>query len=71
MTREAKRERTTSYEEKGTWIYLAVAIAGYSFYLSRILPEFLAGTPVDEIDRALVRWIDSEIYGAPPRRAVQ
>ena len=50
MTRETKRERTTSYEEKGTWIYLAVAIAGYSFYLSRILPEFLAGTPVDEID---------------------
>ena len=50
MTREAKRERTTSYEEKGTWIYLAVAIAGYSFYLSRVLPEFVAGTPVDEID---------------------
>ena len=50
MTRESRRERTTSYEEKGTWIYLAVAIAGYSFYLSRVLPEFLAGTPVDEID---------------------
>jgi len=50
MTREAKRERATSYEEKGTWIYLAVAVAGYSFYLSLVLPEFLGGTPVDEID---------------------
>ena len=37
----------------------------------RPVMEQVAGTPVDEIDRALVRWIDSEIYGAPPRRAVQ
>ncbi len=50
MTRESKRERATSYEEKGTWNYLVVAVAGYSVYLSQILPELLAGTPVDEID---------------------
>ncbi|MCD2442843.1 hypothetical protein LQ757_11220 [Agromyces sp. SYSU K20354] len=39
-----------SYEEKGTWLYLVVAIAGYSFYLSWVLPEVLAGTPVADVD---------------------
>ena len=39
-----------SYEEKGTWIYLLVAITGYVVYLVLVLPEFLDGVPVDEID---------------------
>ena len=28
-----------SYEEKGTWVYLAVAVAGYAVYLSLVLPQ--------------------------------
>jgi hypothetical protein len=39
-----------SYEEKGTWVYLVVAIVGSAVYLFLVLPEILSGTPVDEID---------------------
>ncbi|QAY73390.1 hypothetical protein ET445_08580 [Agromyces protaetiae] len=40
---------TVSYEEKGTWSFLAVAIAGYAVYLSLVLPAALT-TPVAEIE---------------------
>jgi hypothetical protein len=33
--------------------------------------EQIAGMPVDELDQALLQWVDSEIYGAAPRRAVK
>ena len=51
----ARRERapfgrSMSYEEKGTWVYLVVSVTGYAVYLSLVLPQLLAGTPVDEID---------------------
>ena len=39
-----------SYEEKGTWVYLVVAVVGSAVYLSLVLPQFLGGTPVDDID---------------------
>jgi len=28
-----------SYEEKGTWVYLVIAIVGYTVYLSLVLPQ--------------------------------
>ena len=31
-----------SYEEKGTWVYLVVAIVGSTVYLSLVLPAVLA-----------------------------
>jgi hypothetical protein len=36
----------------------------------RPVMEQVAGMPVEEIDRALLQWIDAEVYGASPRRAV-
>lgn len=39
-----------SYEEKGTWVFLTIAVTGYAVYLFLVLPQFSAGTPVDEID---------------------
>jgi hypothetical protein len=33
--------------------------------------EQVAGTPVEELDRALLQWVESEIYGGAQRRAVQ
>ncbi|WP_448005476.1 hypothetical protein [Agromyces bauzanensis] len=39
-----------SYEEKGTWVLLTIAVGGYAVYLFLVLPQFLAGTPVAEID---------------------
>jgi hypothetical protein len=39
-----------SYEEKGTWVYLVVAVVGYSVYLSFVLPTLVGGTPVDQIE---------------------
>jgi len=39
-----------SYEEKGTWVFLTIAVGGYAVYLFLVLPQLLAGTPVDEID---------------------
>ena len=42
-----------SYEEKGTWSFLVVAIAGYAVYLWLVLPELAGGTPVDEVDYAV------------------
>ena len=39
-----------SYEEKGTWLYLVVAIAGYTVYLSLVLPQLLGGVPVEDVD---------------------
>lgn len=37
----------------------------------RPVMEQIAGTPVDELDQALLQWVDSEVYGAAPRRAVK
>lgn len=42
-----------SYEEKGTWSFLAVAILGYAVYLWLVLPELLRGTPVEHVDYAI------------------
>ena len=39
-----------SYEEKGTWVFLAIAVTGYAVYLFLVLPQFLAGEPVSDID---------------------
>ena len=39
-----------SYEEKGTWVFLAIAVTGYAVYLFLVLPQFLAGEPVADID---------------------
>lgn len=38
-----------SYEEKGTWQYLLISIAGYVVYLALVLPH-LASTPVGELE---------------------
>ena len=50
MKAHSERENVMSYEEKGTWVYLVVAIVGSTVYLSLVLPEFLGGTPVEQID---------------------
>lgn len=39
-----------SYEEKGTWSFLVIAVLGYGVYLFLVLPQVLAGTPADAID---------------------
>ena len=39
-----------SYEEKGTWVYLVVAVVGSTVYLSFVLPQLLGGTPAEQID---------------------
>lgn len=39
-----------SYEEKGTWVLLTIAVGGYVVYLFLVLPQLLAGTLVGEID---------------------
>ncbi|HEU0180999.1 MAG TPA: hypothetical protein VFR16_02330 [Agromyces mariniharenae] len=39
-----------SYEEKGTWLYLVVAVVGYTVYLSLVLPQLAAGVPVEDVD---------------------
>jgi len=39
-----------SYEEKGTWVFLAIAVTGYAVYLFLVLQQFLAGEPVADID---------------------
>lgn len=39
-----------SYEEKGTWVYLAVSIAGYGVYLSLLLPQLASGVAVEDVD---------------------
>lgn len=39
-----------SYEEKGTWVYLAVSIAGYGVYLSLVLPQLASGVAVESVD---------------------
>ena len=39
-----------SYEEKGTWVYLVVAVVGSTVYLSLVLPQLLGGTPAEQID---------------------
>jgi hypothetical protein len=38
-----------SYEEKGTWQYLLISLAGYVVYLALVLPR-LAATPVADVD---------------------
>ena len=55
-----------SYEEKGTWVYLVIAITGYAVYLGLVLPEVLGGVPVDEIDyvTAMLWTIGGAIVGA-------
>ncbi|WP_173924563.1 hypothetical protein [Agromyces sp. Marseille-P2726] len=37
------------YEEKGTWLYLVVAVVGFGVYLALLLPR-LATSAVDEVD---------------------
>ena len=39
-----------SYEEKGTWIYLVVAVVGYTVYLSLVLPQVVGGTAIADVD---------------------
>jgi hypothetical protein len=39
-----------SYEEKGTWVYLVIAIVGYTVYLSLVLPQVAAGVAVEDVD---------------------
>ncbi|RXZ70932.1 hypothetical protein [Agromyces albus] len=55
-----------SYEEKGTWVFLVVSVAGYGVYLALVLPQLLNGTPVGEIDYVpAVLWtIGGSIVGA-------
>ena len=31
-----------SYEEKGTWVFLTIAVGGYAVYLFLVLPQLLA-----------------------------
>lgn len=38
-----------SYEEKGTWIYGIIAVAGYSVYLALVLPIVLSGVPIEDV----------------------
>ncbi|HEU4756372.1 MAG TPA: hypothetical protein VFS72_06905 [Agromyces sp.] len=39
-----------SYEEKGTWVYLAVSVAGSGVYLSLLLPQLASGVAVEDVD---------------------
>ena len=39
MKAHSERENVMSYEEKGTWVYLVVAIVGSTVYLSLVLPR--------------------------------
>lgn len=39
-----------SYEEKGVWVFLTIAVTGYAVYLALVLPQLLAGTPVGDVD---------------------
>ena len=39
-----------SYEEKGTWSFLVVAVVAYGVYLWLVLPQLLGGTPVERVD---------------------
>ncbi|MFF2387506.1 hypothetical protein [Agromyces sp. NPDC058104] len=39
-----------SYEEKGTWQYLVIAVVGYAVYLSLVVPQFAGGAAVGEVD---------------------
>ena len=39
-----------SYEEKGAWQYLLIAIVGYAVYLSLVLPRLAGGTPVGDVE---------------------
>ena len=39
-----------SYEEKGTWVYLVIAVVGYTVYLALVLPQLLGGVPVGDVD---------------------
>ena len=39
-----------SYEEKGTWVYLVIAVVGYTVYLSLVLPQVIGGVAVEDVD---------------------
>lgn len=39
-----------SYEEKGVWVLLVIAVAGYGVYLGLVLPQLRGGASVDELD---------------------
>jgi hypothetical protein len=39
-----------SYEEKGTWVYLVIAVVGYTVYLLLVLPQLVGGVPVEDVD---------------------
>lgn len=43
-----------SYEEKGTWVYLVVAVVGYTVYLSLVLPQVIGGVAVEDVEYAPV-----------------
>lgn len=43
-----------SYEEKGVWVFLVIAVAGYGVYLGIVLPQLVAGVSVDELEYAPV-----------------
>ena len=39
-----------SYEEKGTWVYLVIAVVGYTVYLSLVLPQLANGVAAADVD---------------------
>lgn len=39
-----------SYEEKGTWVYLVIAVVGYTVYLSLVLPQVIGGVAIEDVD---------------------
>ena len=42
-----------SYEEKGTWSFLVVAIVTYGVYLWLVVSQLVAGTPAEQADYAI------------------
>jgi hypothetical protein len=52
---------------------VAMPAMGYLMNEGKRLPvmEQVAGMPVEQLDQALVQWIDAEVYGAPVRRVAQ
>lgn len=41
---------SVSYEEKGTWVFLLVAIVAYGVYLAVVLPRLFAAPSLDDVD---------------------
>ena len=38
-----------SFEEKSTWLFGVIVIAGYAVYLALVLPAVLGGEPISEV----------------------